>query len=109
MKIRKFKGFTVVEFLLCLAIILSIASLAMRVFYAEELRAFDRQLFKSIGIGKLGQYLILFVLVSVVYYFRLRDDYRKAKSRNIPLISKPTKCIIIFLVGCLLWFIFHSV
>jgi hypothetical protein len=107
MKLKNKTGFTLIEVLLLFSVILIVASFAIRVLYGNELRAFERGIFQKIGIGEVAQFLILAVCGIAALYFKILPDLREAKRRNLPIVSRPIKCLILILVVLILGLIFY--
>lgn len=85
-------GFTLIEIMIVLAILLTIAIPIIRFYFADELRELENEFFKALGVGDFARFIILIVLAFVVIYFKFRPDYLKAKKENRPFISKPVLC-----------------
>ncbi len=108
-KTTKESGFTLIELMIVIAILLLIATPFVRYFYRDEIKYYERQFFNAVGVGETGQFIILSALAITVIYYKFRPDFIEAKRRNKPVIGKPVKIFVIFslfIVGVLMFISF---
>jgi prepilin-type N-terminal cleavage/methylation domain-containing protein len=96
----KNKGFTFIEVLIALAIILIIAFPILRFVYSNELKEFDSHLYNFLGIKGVLRFIITGLLGVVVFYFRFRPFYQESKRIGHLKIHMPVKyfCLFSFII-----------
>ena len=92
----KESGFTIIELMIVIAIILLVATPFAKYFYRDEIKSYERQFFDSLGIGETGQFIILSVLAIMVVYVGFRRDFIEAKRKNRPVVGKSVRMFAIF-------------
>ena len=98
-------GYILIELMLWLAILLTIATPFLRYLYREEIEQFENQFFQTLGIGEVGRFLITSFLVIAFIYLEIRQNIIESKRRNSPFIGKLVKIFSILaflLIGVLL-------
>ena len=84
--------------MIVIAIILLVATPIARYFYRDEIKSYERQFFDLLGIGDTGQFIILFVLASMIIYVSFRRDFIEDKRKNRPVVGKSVRMFVIFLL-----------
>ena len=82
------KAFSVVEVLLVIAIVTTVAGLALRVFYATEIIAWENDLVRSIGINPAAYRMILGLGILAIFastWLRQRRKARRTRERRYQL------------------------
>lgn len=87
----KNKGFTLIEILIVLGIILTISIPIIKIVYGNELREFDSKIFNLLGIKGIWRFVILGVLGSIALYLKFKPIYKESKEIGHFKIGTPVK------------------
>lgn len=74
--------------LIAIAIVMTVAAPIMRVIFAPELKELEDGFFEFLGIGGLGRFAVMTVLVGLFVYFKARPHIKEAKRNKRPVIGK---------------------
>lgn len=83
-----FLGYTLLEWLLALATVALLLSLAARLLWGDEIREVEDRLFKEVGLNGWGKILIIGPLITVWFYAIYRAESKSAFERGQPVVRR---------------------